>query len=280
MLKCVVLFCLALLTIHGWAEQPETLKTERAKMSYAIGAQIGNSFKDQDSAIDPVIFLLGVKDALASSQTLSSDRETLSYRAGTKIGNNFKACGIEIDPEIFLQGVKDSQMDSKLLLGEEELGSIMTAYRSDLRRKVNEAAKSEGEINKKASETFLAENMKNAGVVTLPSGLQYKILKTGEGKKPKATDTVVCNYRGTLLDGTEFDNSYKRNHPETFSVSEVIKGWVEALQLMPAGSKWELFIPANLAYGEDGVGRRIGPNAALIFEVELISIQDAEQEQE
>jgi len=140
-------------------------------------------------------------------------------------------------------------------------------------KKQAEAMKTLGEKNRKEGEAFLAENKTKDGVVALPSGLQYKILKEGDGKKPTADDAVVCNYRGTLLDGTEFDSSFKRNQPATFPVKGVIKGWTEALQLMPAGSKWQLFIPPSLGYGERGAANLIGPNATLIFEVELISIQ-------
>jgi FKBP-type peptidyl-prolyl cis-trans isomerase FklB len=129
-----------------------------------------------------------------------------------------------------------------------------------------------GETNRKQGEAFLAANKSKEGVVTLPSGLQYKVLKQGTGPKPVPSDSVVCNYRGTLIDGTEFDSSYKRGEPATFPVDHVIKGWTEALQLMPAGSKWQLFIPPELAYGEKGAGADIGPNATLIFEVELISV--------
>jgi FKBP-type peptidyl-prolyl cis-trans isomerase len=134
------------------------------------------------------------------------------------------------------------------------------------------------EKNKKAGEAFLAANKEKPGVVTLPSGLQYKILQPGSGPKPTASDSVVCNYRGTLVDGTEFDSSFKRGQPATFPVGQVIKGWTEALQLMPVGSKWELFIPSDLAYGERGTnGGPIGPNETLIFEVELVSIQAKSQ---
>jgi FKBP-type peptidyl-prolyl cis-trans isomerase len=129
-------------------------------------------------------------------------------------------------------------------------------------------------VNKKEGEAFLAANKSKPGVVTLPSGLQYKILTAGTGPKPTATDSVNCNYRGTLIDGKEFDSSYKRGKPVTFPVTGVIKGWTEALQLMPVGSKWQLFIPSDLAYGDRGAGADIGPGATLVFEVELISIED------
>jgi FKBP-type peptidyl-prolyl cis-trans isomerase FklB len=130
-----------------------------------------------------------------------------------------------------------------------------------------------GDANKKEGDAFLAANKTKEGVVTLPSGLQYKILQEGTGPKPTASDTVVCNYRGTLLNGTEFDSSYKRGQPATFAVGQVIHGWTEALQLMTVGSKWQLFIPPDLAYGPRGAGNDIGPNATLVFEVELVSIQ-------
>ena len=150
----------------------------------------------------------------------------------------------------------------------------MVALQADLRKKGEEKMLVQGEANKKEGDAFLAENKTKEGVVTLPSGLQYKILKEGTGPKPTATDTVVCNYKGTLLDNTEFDSSYKRGQPATFPVSGVIKGWTEALQLMPVGSKWQLFIPSDLAYGaRGGPGGGIGPNATLVFEVELMSIQ-------
>ncbi len=131
-----------------------------------------------------------------------------------------------------------------------------------------------GEKNKKEGEDFLAENKKKEGVQTLPSGLQYKVIKAGTGKKPQLTDTVTTQYRGTLIDGTEFDSSYRRGKPATFPVNGVIRGWTEALQLMEEGAKWELFVPPDLAYGERGAGQQIGPNATLIFEIELISIQE------
>jgi FKBP-type peptidyl-prolyl cis-trans isomerase FklB len=135
-----------------------------------------------------------------------------------------------------------------------------------------------GDANKKEGEAFLADNKSKEGVVALPSGLQYKVLKEGNGPKPTATDSVVCNYRGTLINGTEFDSSTKHGGPATFPVNGVIKGWTEALQLMPVGSKWQLFVPSDLAYAERGAGADIGPNATLIFEVELVSIQNKSEE--
>ncbi len=217
--------------------------------------------------------LLAPQANAAEKQELKSQKEKVSYSIGTDAGRNFKRLGIELDLDALVKGLKDALAGEKPLLSEEELGDAMKAYREDLKEKQLQAIKAAAEENNKEGEAFLAENKTKEGVVALPSGLQYKILKAGEGKKPTEKDTVVCNYRGTLIDGTEFDSSYKRNEPATFPVKGVIKGWTEALQLMPVGSKWQLFIPPQLAYGPRGVGGVIGPNATLIFEVELLEIK-------
>jgi FKBP-type peptidyl-prolyl cis-trans isomerase len=162
---------------------------------------------------------------------------------------------------------------------DEEMQATMEALRNEVRANMEKKQREAAEANKAKGEAFLAENKEKEGVKTLPSGLQYKILKEGKGEKPKATDIVVTQYRGTLVDGTEFDSSYKRNEPASFPVNQVIPGWTEALQLMPKGSKWQLFVPANLAYGEMGPPP-IGPNSTLIFEVELVDIQKPKPAQE
>jgi FKBP-type peptidyl-prolyl cis-trans isomerase len=180
-----------------------------------------------------------------------------------------------VDSAALIQGMKDALGGGKTLLTEEEARAALMKLQSEMQAKQQAKASEEGERNKKEGETFLAANKGKEGVVTLPSGLQYKILTPGTGPKPAATDSVVCNYKGTLINGTEFDSSYKRGEPATFPVTGVIKGWTEALQLMPVGSKWQLFIPSDLAYAARGTpGGPIGPNATLIFEVELISIKD------
>lgn len=192
---------------------------------------------------------------------------------GMNFGTGLRKQSIDIDPAILARGLKDSFSNGKTLLTEEEARTLLTQLQSDVRKKQQELAQQLGEANKKEGMAFLEANKTKDGVVTLTSGLQYKILQEGSGPKPAATDTVVCNYRGTLLNDTEFDSSYKRGQPASFPVTGVIKGWTEALQLMPVGSKWQLFIPSELAYGERGAGGQIGPNATLIFEVELLSIQ-------
>lgn len=216
-----------------------------------------------------------------SAGPLKTRKERISYVLGANLGIGIRKQSLEVDPDLVVQGLKDALGDSEMLLTEHEVLVIMTGLQNELRQKqVTLAAekivatKELGEENKKQSETFLADNKAKEGVVTLESGLQYKVLKAGDGKKPTADDTVVCHYRGTLLNGTEFDSSYQRDQPATFPLNRVIKGWNQALQLMPVGSKWQLFVPPALAYGERGANGGIGPNATLIFEVELLSIQD------
>jgi FKBP-type peptidyl-prolyl cis-trans isomerase FklB len=206
--------------------------------------------------------------------TLKTPKDKISYAIGTNIGKSLRKDAVDVDPAIFLRGMKDAISGAKPLMTDDELKAALTTLQGELRAKQEEVTRKAGEINKQAGDAFLAQNKTKDGVVTTPSGLEYKIIKEGNGPKPTANDTVVCNYRGTLLDGTEFDSSYKRGQPATFPVSGVIKGWTEAVQLMPVGSKWQLFIPADLAYGNRGAGPDIGPNSTLIFEVELISIQD------
>lgn len=215
----------------------------------------------------------GTGTRTATPLVLKTQKEKASYAIGMNIGKTFKKDAVDVDPAIFLRGVKDALSGSKALLTDEEIKSTLTILQTQLQKQQEETMRQAAEVNKKAGDAFLAENKSKEGVVALPSGLEYKILTPGTGPKPAATDTVVCNYRGTLIDGKEFDSSYKRGQPATFPVSGVIKGWTEALQLMPVGSKWQLFVPADLAYGDRGAGPDIGPGSTLIFEVELLSIQ-------
>jgi len=215
----------------------------------------------------------------ATPLTLKTQKDKLSYAIGMNIGAGMKKDGLDIDPTILSQGVKDALAGTKPLMTETEAQTVMTEFRTELMKKKQEAAQHVSEANKQEGQQFLAANKSKEGVVTLPSGLQYKILKEGTGPKPTAADTVTVNYRGTLINGTEFDSSYKRNEPATFGVNQVIKGWTEALQLMPVGSKWQLFIPSDLAYGERSPGAEIGPNSTLIFDVELLSINEKAKSQ-
>ncbi|WP_413837755.1 FKBP-type peptidyl-prolyl cis-trans isomerase [Desulfobacula sp.] len=194
----------------------------------------------------------------------------ISYALGYDIFDKLKE-NFELDPAFFIMGAKDSH-EKKPQLTQEKLKQILMSYQGMARQKQIERNKMEAKGNKEKGLKFLEENKKKENVVTLPSGLQYKILKEGDGPLPKATDTVECHYQGKLIDGTEFDSSYQRGKPATFPVGGVIQGWVEALQKMKVGSKWELYIPSELAYGDRGAGAVIKPGAALIFEVELLGI--------
>jgi FKBP-type peptidyl-prolyl cis-trans isomerase FklB len=207
---------------------------------------------------------------------LKTDKDKQSYAIGMNIGKSIHRDGVDVDPNILLRGMKDALAGGKTALSDDEAKSVMTNLQANMRKEQAEKAQQAGDANKKAGDAFLAANKTKDGVVTLPSGLQYKILTQGTGPKPTATDTVVCNYKGTLLDNSEFDSSYSRNQPLTIPVSGVIKGWTEALQLMPVGSKWQLFIPSDLAYGPQAKGP-IGPNSTLIFEVQLLSIQEKKE---
>jgi FKBP-type peptidyl-prolyl cis-trans isomerase len=211
-----------------------------------------------------------------------SREEKFSYALGmsygTGLGSNLKKQSVDINPNLVIQGFKDGLTGAKTQLTEQEAQAVLQEVGTEVRKAQQDKQQKLGEANKTEGAAFLTANKAKEGVVTLPSGLQYKILTEGKGPKPTATDSVVCNYRGTLINGTEFDSSYKRGQPATFPVTGVIKGWTEALELMPVGSKWQLFIPSNLAYGERGAGADIGPDATLIFEVELLSIQEKAKE--
>ena len=206
--------------------------------------------------------------------TLKTQKEKASYAIGMNIGKNLKRDSVEVDPAVLYRALKDALAGNKLLLTDDEAKAALTVLQTEVRAKEEAKLKAAALENKKTGEAFLAANKTKEGVVTLPSGLQYKVIKEGTGPKPAAEDTVLCHYRGTLVDNTEFDSSYKRGEPLKIPVGGVIKGWTEAIQLMPVGSKWQLYIPSDLAYGERGApGSPIGPNSALIFDVELISIE-------
>jgi FKBP-type peptidyl-prolyl cis-trans isomerase FklB len=207
----------------------------------------------------------------AKPLVLTTEKDKQSYAIGLNVGQSLHRDGIVVDPKILVQGLKDAMAGGKVLLTDDQIKTVMTDLRNQVRQEQEAKRLAAAETNKKEGAAFLAANATKPGVVTLPSGLQYKILVAGTGPKPTADDRVVCNYRGMLLDNTEFDSSYKRGQPSTFPVTGVIKGWTEALQLMPVGSKWQLFIPADLAYGERGQAT-IAPNAVLVFELEVLSI--------
>jgi len=252
------------------AAKPPSTPAAKSSQAPAAGAQKAPAAKPGQS----------VKPRSQSPLVLKTDKDRVSYALGMNLGTNLHRDSIDIDTAIFLRALKDTLAGGKTLLTESETRAALTQLQTGVRGKQMEKMKLAGEANKKEGDSFLAANKTKEGIVTLPSGLEYKILTQGTGPMPAATDTVVCNYRGTLINGTEFDSSYKRGQPATFPVGGVIKGWTEALQLMPVGSKWQLFLPAALAYGERGPSPEIGPNSTLVFEVELLSIQAKEKEKE
>jgi FKBP-type peptidyl-prolyl cis-trans isomerase FklB len=223
-------------------------------------------------AVAAAALLLAGHASAEDGPKLTNLKDKVSYSIGMDIGNNLKKQSVDVDVDILAKGVKDALAGGETLLTGEEVRETLVALQQELRAKALERRKQDAENNKKEGEAFLAGNKTKEGVVSLPSGLQYKILRSGDGPSPKGTDTVETNYRGTLINGTEFDSSYKRGQTAVFPVTGVIAGWTEALQLMKVGDKWQLFVPPELAYGERGAGP-IGPNSTLIFEVELLSIK-------
>ncbi len=203
---------------------------------------------------------------------LTTQEEKLSYVIGMDVGNSLKSRQMDLDLSIVFQAIEDSFEDSQPLLTPEEATLIKQKHSKRIREERVAKTKAQGEENKREGETFLAENANKEGVVTTESGLQYIVINQGDGPKPKATEQVRVNYSGTLVNGTEFDSSYKRGQPATFFLNRVVKGWTEGLQLMAVGSKYRFFIPPELGYGDRGAGPHIGPNATLIFEIELLEI--------
>lgn len=211
--------------------------------------------------------------AVAPAEEFKSQKEKVSYTIGLNIGKNLKEIAESVDIGILTQAIKDELAGVKPKMSEEEMQKTMLGFQQEMQTKQAAKAKKDSEENVKKGEAYLADNAKKEGVKTTASGLQYKVLKEGEGASPKATDTVVVHYKGTLTDGKQFDSSYDRKQPAEFPVNQVIPGWTEALQLMKPGAKFQLWIPSKLGYGERGAGDRIGPNETLVFEVELIEIK-------
>lgn len=218
------------------------------------------------------------KTTSATPLALKTDKEKQSYALGMSLGVGLHKQGMTLDPSLVARGLRDAQNGSKTAMTEQEMTTAVQDFRKEVGQKMQSSVQQQGAANRKEGEDFLATNKSKPGVVTLPDGLQYKIVKEGDGPKPTASDTVSCNYRGTLINGKEFDSSYKRGQPASFPVGGVIKGWTEALQLMPVGSKWELYIPADLAYGDRGAGQDIGPGETLIFEIDLLGIQNKSEQ--
>ena len=209
----------------------------------------------------------------ADALVLSTDMDKLSYSVGIDLGKNLKRQGIEINPTVMAKGIQDGMAGGMTLMTEQEMKDSLSKFQKDLMAKRAAMVDKKAETNKQAGDAFLSTNKTKQGVVTLPSGLQYKIITNAKGVKPAKEDEVTVEYTGRLIDGTVFDSTDKAGKPATFKVSQVIPGWTEALQLMPAGSTWEIYVPSNLAYGPRSVGGPIGPNETLIFSVHLISVK-------
>jgi len=203
---------------------------------------------------------------------LTTPDEKISYALGLDIGNNLKSLGSDIDVDILIQSIRDTLQANKSLMSQTEVTQALQEFSSRMQAKQSGHTPEEASQNQAAGDKFLSENKTKPGVTATESGLQYKVITEGSGRKPAATDQVTVHYRGTLIDGTEFDSSYGRGKPTTFALNQVIPGWTEGLQLMNVGSKYEFYIPANLAYGSRGAGKTIGPNSTLIFQVELLKI--------
>jgi FKBP-type peptidyl-prolyl cis-trans isomerase FklB len=238
-------------------------------------AQTGAKTAQGTGAAKPRTGAAGTRTAVPLVLKTEKDKE--SYALGMNVGKSLKRDGVDVDPKIIARGIADTLAGGKTVLTDEEARAALVILQGGVRKRQTAEmdAKMEvlGRANQQEGEAFLAANKSQQGVVTLPDGLQYKILKEGDGPKPTASDSVVCNYKGTLLNNKEFDSSYKRGQPATFPVGGVIKGWTEVLQMMPVGSKWQIVVPSELAYGARGAGGDIGPNATLVFEIELLSIQ-------
>ena len=207
-----------------------------------------------------------------------TEKEKRGYALGMQLSTDIGRLGIEVDSQFLLEGMRDALAGNKLRMTPDDVNAVIADMQREQHEMLRAALKELSDKNRKDGEAFLAANRGKEGVVALPSGLQYRILKEGDGKKPALNDRVVCNYRGTLIDGTEVDSSFKRNEPSVLSITGAIKGWTDALQLMPVGSKWQIFMPSELAYGDRGNGSSIGPNATLIFEVELLAILEKTQD--
>ncbi len=233
-----------------------------------------SNFYRSTSLIALTIGLYACNQGDSNNQPLETLEQKASYSFGVDVANRLKQQGVELDVNALNRGIADAYNGTKLALGEEEQLQAKTSFQTQLRDSLMKKQAAVAEKNIAAGKAFLEENAKKEGVITTESGLQYKILTTGDGKQPKDTDTVTTHYKGTLIDGREFDSSYKRDKPASFPVKGVIKGWTEALQLMHVGDKWQLFVPSDLAYGAAQRSELIQPNSTLVFELELLGIKE------
>lgn len=218
------------------------------------------------------VLLLALQAGADEPGELKTEKDKLSYTIGVEVAKNFKLQEVDVNQDLLVKGLKDGFAGQKLLLTEQEMRTLSQTFQAELQQRMVVKYRALATENKSKGAAFMVENRTKEGVTALPSGVQYKILKSGTGKKPADSDSVECHYRGTLINGTEFDAT-KPGKPATLKVAELIPGWKEVLKLMPANSKWQIFIPSNLAYGERGAGRDIGPNETLVFDLELVAVK-------
>ncbi|MBI5593913.1 MAG: FKBP-type peptidyl-prolyl cis-trans isomerase [Deltaproteobacteria bacterium] len=223
------------------------------------------------------VILLFNTGSAAETPKIEDEKDRVNYSLGYQIGEDLKRQGVELQSELIVKGIRDAISGTSPLMTPQDMRTVLVDLKKRIEKTERERLLKDSGKNLAEGEVFLSENARKEGVQVLPSGLQYRVVREGSGASPKATDTVTVNYRGMHIDGTEFDSSYKRNKPAIFRVDRVIRGWTEALQLMKEGAKWELSIPAKLAYGERGAGTGIPPNSALIFDVELIAVGGSEK---
>ncbi len=235
-------------------------------------------FRHTNAACLLMVFL--ATSAPAQEPKLESDRDKASYLIGRNIGETIHGDGIDLNVQNLIMGLQEALAGKESKIAAEEADKVMQAFQAEMQKQMEAKAGKQADANRDAGKTFLEGNKKREGVMVTETGLQYEVIKAGDGAKPTPLDTVKVHYHGTLIDGTVFDSSVERESPVSFPVNGVIAGWTEALQLMQVGAKYKLFIPADLAYGKQGAGRDIGPNSTLVFEVELLSIQGAEKDKE
>jgi len=296
MLKWIMVLVVGLLAAQVSAEEPTLLKTQNEKLSYAVGVDLAKNLKQQGVEVDVDLVTKGLKDTFLGEK-LAMTEETLratmtafhvelgwreaqagkvpanvSYGIGVDAAKNLKWYDFKVDLDFLTKGLKDMLSGERLAMTDEDLRAAMTPFLAKWRKTRMTAMRLTPDEAVK-ERVFRSENMKKGGLVTLPSGLQYRVLKAGEGRKPTDTDTVEVRYRGMFIDGTEFGRSPRDGQPVTLKVTKAIPGWKEALGLMPAGSRWEIFIPPRLAYKDGGWGYVIGANATLIFDLELLAIK-------
>lgn len=281
MQKSIAIACQLLAAGMMWLGQAPAQQTPAASAPASSSSASGQSASGQSSSTAKKPASTTAKKPMAKTAAplvLKTDKEKQSYAMGMNFGTGLHRQGITLDPALVARGMRDAMSGGKTALTEDEARAALTQLRTDVNQRMQAKAQEEGAVNRKEGDAFLAANKGKEGVIALPDGLQYKVLTQGNGPKPTASDTVTVNYRGTLINGTEFDSSYKRGQPASFPVGGVIKGWTEALQLMPVGSKWQLFIPPDLAYGDRAPGGEIKAGDTLIFEVELLSIGEQKKD--